>query len=96
MYRPPSDPRDHPAFDRPRRWSLLTGYALVAAFFLSLWVVSHPLAGAVVLAAIVGSFVGVRRASELARCFHDCGGFSFDLGGRVRITIARTDADGAS
>lgn len=96
MYRPPSDPRGHPALDRPRWRSLLAGYASVAAFFLSLWVVSHPLAGAVVLATVVGSVVGARRASELARCFHDCGGFSFDLGGRLRITVTQTDTDGAS
>lgn len=94
MYRPPSDPRNHPAFDHPGQQGILAGYVSVVAFFLALWIISHPLAGVAVLTAIVGSFIGVRRAVGLARCFHDCGGFSFDLGRRVRITITRPSTDG--
>lgn len=96
MSSPPLDPRYRPAIDRPSLESVLAGYALVPAFFLSLWIVSQPLTGTVVLAAIGGLFLGVRRARGLVRCFDECGGFSFDLGENVRITIAQKHTDDSS
>ncbi|WP_226481323.1 hypothetical protein [Natrinema amylolyticum] len=76
--------------------SILAGYALVPAFLLFLWAVSRPLTAAVTLTIAAGLVFGVRRAWRLARCVSDCGGFSFELGGRVRITIAQTQIDDSS
>lgn len=93
MYVPPLDPRDGPAINQPTSRGLLVIYAAMIAFPLLLWIVSQPLAGSVVLVTIVVSAISARRAAKLARCFHDCGGFAFDLGGRVRISITRSQLD---
>lgn len=66
---------------------------MVLAVPLLLWVISQPLAGAVVLSSGIGLLVGVRRASRLIRCFSDCDGFAFDLGGRIRISIRQPHVD---
>lgn len=87
MYRPPPDPRDHPAPQVPTWRGVLVSYVMAAAIPLLFWVVSQPLAGTVVLAAIVGLFISARRGLRLARCFYDCGGFAFNLGGKVQVCI---------
>lgn len=89
MLRPPLDPRDCPLIEQPTWRSILVSYALVAAVPLLLWVISQPLAGTVTLGTIAGLFVGGRRAYKLTRCFYDCQGFTFDLGGKVQITVAQ-------
>lgn len=93
MYGPPSDPRDRSPFDRLSWRSVLAAYAIGAAVPPMLWVVSHPAAGVVVLTVVVVLIVGARRAVRVARCFYDCRGFTFDLGGRVRITVTRSRID---
>lgn len=93
MHEPPSTPRRRRAFDHPSWRGLLASYALAAAFPLALWAVSRPLAGTVVLAATAGLYVGARRAAELVRCLHDCGAFTFDLVGNVRVTVAQAHVD---
>ena len=87
MYRSPMEPPEGPLPRPPNERGLLVGYAMVAAIPLSLWAASSPLAGAVVLGALYGLVVAGRRASRLVRCFHDCGGFHVDLGGRLRIAV---------
>jgi Flp pilus assembly protein TadB len=89
MFRPPKDSRDGPIVEQPTWQRVFVSYGMMAAVFLSLWLVSNPLAGVVALAASAVAVITVRRAAELARCFRDCGGFAFDLGGRVRITVAQ-------
>ncbi|QLG61668.1 hypothetical protein HUG12_07980 [Halorarum salinum] len=74
--------------DQPTWRSVLVSYAAMAAIPLSLWAVSRPLAAVAVLAAAAALFVGVRRAPGLARCYRECRGIAFDLGGTVRVTIA--------
>lgn len=98
MYRPPHSPGS-PALDRatwhrrPTWRSILVSYATIAAIPILLWVVSEPLTGAAVLAAVVGLSIGARRAHRLVRCFHDCRALTFDLGGEVRITVAQPPTD---
>ncbi|WP_433630187.1 hypothetical protein [Halomicrococcus sp. NG-SE-24] len=69
---------------------------MVAAIPLLLWVVSQPLVGSVTLAAVVGLLVGGRRAYRLTRCFYDCQGFTFDLGGKAQITVTQIPIDEAN
>lgn len=92
MSNPPSDPRASPVPDEPTWRGILVSYAAMVAVPLALWFVSQPVVGTVALAGVVGLFVGTRRAYGLVRCLSDCGGFAFDLGGAVRVTIARTSA----
>jgi hypothetical protein len=93
MSRPPFDPRYRPAVEQPSWEGVLASYALVPALLLLLWLISQPRTATVVLTATAGVLLGVRRALELARCVSDCGGFSVDLGGKLRITIAQPHAD---
>ncbi len=89
MNSPPPDPRYHLAPDEPTLQSILAAYAVVAAFPLLLWVISNPLAGAVTVLTTVTLITGARRAVVLVRCFYECQGFTVDLGGKVRITVAQ-------
>ena len=66
---------------------------MMAALFLALVSVSHPLVGATGIVALIGSSIVARRVAGLARCFRDCGGFSYDLGGRIRISVSRPRTD---
>lgn len=95
MYRPPMKPPAGPLPGPPGERSLLVGYAMVAAIPLLLWAASSPLAGAVVLGALYGLVAAGRRASRLVQCFRDCGGFCFDLGGRLRIAVCDPSAETA-
>jgi len=89
MYRPPRDPRNHQVPQVPSWRGILVSYVLVAAIPLLLWVVSQPVTGTVVLAAIGGLFISARRGLRLAHCFYDCGGFAFNLGGKVQVCIVQ-------
>lgn len=93
---PPTDLRHRPGPDRPTWRDILASYALAAAIPLSLWIVSRPLAGAVVLAAVAGLVVAARRAPGVTRCLRDCRGIAFDLGDAVRITVTWDPADDAN
>lgn len=95
MYRPPRALRDSTVADRTSRGGLPAGYALMAAFPLLLLVIAHPVAGSLLFAALLGTVLAARRVRRLVRCLYECGGFAFDLGGRVRITVARPHCDGA-
>ncbi|WP_327050943.1 hypothetical protein [Halomicrococcus gelatinilyticus] len=66
---------------------------MVAAIPVLPWVASRPLVGTAAIAAAGGLVVGGRRAHALVRCFYDCEGFAFDLGGRARITVRQLPAD---
>lgn len=86
--------RERDRAQRETSWrSVLSGYVLLAVFFVGLVAVSYPLDTALALSVAGGLFVGARHAVRLGRCLRDCGAFSLDLGGRVRITVARTDLD---
>lgn len=93
MYRPPSDPRNRIAQKNPTWRNIIVSYLMVIAIPLALWAFSQPVAGAVVIAALVGLFSGARRAYTLARCFEHCQGFAFDLAGKARITVRQIPAD---
>lgn len=69
------------------------GYLMVAAFPVFLWVLSNRLTGITVLTVSAVLVVIVRRALKLIRCFYRCGGFTFDIGGRVRIMISQPCVD---
>jgi hypothetical protein len=60
---------------------------MVAVIPLLVWGVSQPRAGVVVLAAIFGLYIGGRRAYRLTRCFYACQEFTFELGGKIKITV---------
>ena len=90
MSKPLPDPYNRTIFRQTTWRGIFTLSAMVAAVPLLLWGVSQPLAGAAVLAAAGVLSVAVRHARRLVRCFYDCPGLEFDLGGRVRITIAQT------
>lgn len=64
-------------------------YGLVLAFPVLLWIMSNPGAGVVILAAISGLVLLVREGLRLVRCFYDRGEFSFNLGGKIQITITQ-------
>ena len=93
MYRPPLDPRYSPTPGDASWTSILTSYTIAIALFGLMVLVSHPLAITVLLASIVGMALVARGAVGLLRCFHECGEFSVDLGGRVRIAITQTSTD---
>ncbi|WP_458208000.1 hypothetical protein [Haladaptatus sp. NG-SE-30] len=96
MFRPPLDPRDRPLIEHPTWRSVLVSYTLVAAIPILLWVVSQPLTGIVALASIAGLLTGGRRAYRLTRCFYDCQGFTFSVGGKAQITVSQIPTDEAS
>lgn len=87
MYRPPTKPPGGPLPGPPSERSLLVGYAMVVVIPLLLWAASSPLSGAAVLGALYGLVAAGRRATRLVKCFHDCGGFCFEYGGRLRIAV---------
>jgi hypothetical protein len=89
MYRPPRDPRTTRPADSVGWREILTGYGVVLAVPLVLFAISQPLVAAVLAASLVGAAVLGRRTLALARCYERCGGFSFEFGERVRITIAQ-------
>lgn len=93
MSRPPFDPRHRPAVEQPSWRGILVSYALIPVVFLSLWGISHPLTATVIIVATVCLLLTLRRTLNLARCLSNCGGFSIDLGGKIRITIARPQVD---
>lgn len=93
MQRQPPDPRYRPAPEEPTWRGIFAAYAVVAAFPVIFFVASHPLPSAVVLTTAVGLVAAARRTARLVRCFYDCEGIAFDLGGRVRITVAQTPID---
>lgn len=93
MQRRPPGPRRRTAVDQPTWRAIFASYALVAALFLAMWTVSNPVAGAIAFTGFVGLAVGLRRVAELARCFHECGGFTVDLAGKARVAICRPDLD---
>ncbi len=95
MHRPPPDPRKYRTTTDPTWRGILVSYLMVASFPLLLWVVSQPVAGTVVVTAIVGLALGVRHVHKLARCFFECGGFAFELGGKIRVCIAQPSVETA-
>ena len=95
MYRPPTKPPEGPLPGPPDERSLLVGYAMVAAIPLLLWAASSPLAGAVVFGALYALVAAGRRATRLVRCFHNCGGFCFEFGGRLRIAVCDPSVEAA-
>lgn len=90
MSKPLPDPHNHTIFSQTTWRGIFTLSAMVAAVPLLLWGVSQPLAGVSVLVTTGGLFITVRHARRLVRCFYDCQGLEFNLGGRVWITIAQT------
>jgi hypothetical protein len=95
MYRPPSDHRHHHhhRVTEPTWRGVLVSYLSVASIPLVLWMVSQPAAGAVLLAVVAGLAAGTRRGLWLVHCLAECGGFSFDIGEQVRITVTRPGID---
>jgi hypothetical protein len=93
MKRVPPDAPTRPLDERLTWRSILVSYAMMAAVPLLLWVAGRPLLRVTAVAAVVGAFAVARRGAALRRCFYECGGFAFDLGGSVRVTISRPRAD---
>jgi len=69
----------------------VASYALLLAFFVLLWTISHPLVGLSALAALAGLFIGARRAARLRRCFYTCDALTLRPFGSVRITISQVE-----
>jgi hypothetical protein len=93
MHRPPPDPRHRTEPVRPSWRNILVSYATIAVLFLAFVSVSYPLLAVASIVALVGSAVVARRVAGLARCVRDCGGVSYDLAGRVRISVSRPRTD---
>lgn len=96
MYRLRPDPRAPAAHQHPTWRSLVGSVATLALVPLGLWVVSQPLAAAIVLAAVTGLLLGVRRVNRLVRCFQVCQGLTWDLGGLARITVTQIPSEDAN
>lgn len=92
MTRPPGT-RYRTGPQEPTWRSILAAYAVAAAIPALFWLVSYPLAGVAAIAAIVALRAGARRTAGLVRCFRECRGIAFDLGGRVRITVTNPSVD---
>lgn len=89
VYTPVPRSRDDPTIERLTWRDLLASYAMIPGFVVMLWAISYPLTGVLALATLAGLSLGGRRLLDLRRCLDDCGRVVFDLGGQVRISIAR-------
>ncbi|NHN40714.1 hypothetical protein G9C85_03565 [Halorubellus sp. JP-L1] len=92
MSQPPLDPRDRHTYRNPTWRGVLVAYGLLAAVPASLWLLTHPLLGAVAVAAFGGLSVASHRTLELYRCVQTCGGFALDLGDSVQICVGQPAA----
>lgn len=86
---PPLDPRHRPIPNSLTWRGILVGYAALAAFALSLWVVGRPLVRATGLVAAGGLLVGARRGARLAWCLHTCRAVTVGLVGDLQVTVSR-------
>ncbi|WP_135828279.1 hypothetical protein [Halorussus halobius] len=93
MSRPPLDPRYRSALTNPTWRHVLASYAMMVGVPVLVWAASRPLAGVAVVAALVGTAAGTRRASGLVQCFRNCEGFAFDVGDTARVTVTRSPVD---
>lgn len=96
MFKPPLDSRDYILIEEPTWRSVTVSYAMAAALPLLVWIISKPRARTVILAAIWGLFVGGRRAYRLTRRFYNGERFTFNLRGKVRITVTQIPTDDAN
>jgi hypothetical protein len=92
MPKPTSDSYDRSTYYRITWRGVLVSYAMAAAIPVLLWAGSDPAAAALALAGAAGAFVAARYARRVARCVDQCRGVAFDLPGRVRVTVAWTEA----
>ncbi|QZP36356.1 hypothetical protein [Halobaculum magnesiiphilum] len=95
MHRAP-DPSDRTGIEQPSWRSILAGYVLIAGLLASLWAVSNPAAALTLLLAGVAVRRGTPRAAAAVRCVRVCREFTVDLGGRLRITVAKPPVDDAA
>lgn len=87
------DPREGPAFEPPTRSSIFVSYLMMATLPLFIWILSNPVIGFTVIASGVVLIVLSRRLKALKRCFSACGGFAFDIGETVRISISHQPSE---
>lgn len=92
MHRAP-DPSDRTGVEQPSWGSILAGYAAIAGVLATLWAVSNPVAALTVVLAGVAVRRGAPRATAAVRCVRVCREFTVDLGGRLRITVAKPPVD---
>ncbi|MFQ3319291.1 MAG: hypothetical protein ACI8UR_000635 [Natronomonas sp.] len=86
MHKPPA-PRDRPAWNHPTWSGILVGYAMITAFLLSLWVVSHPVMGTLSIAAVAGLAIGARRLYRVVPSISTCRRFTFCPSRDVQVTV---------
>ena len=93
MYVPPASPRD-PPFPHDPTWSdIATGFAVMLAVPVVLWLASYPLVGAASVVGFLGLRAAYRRArARLRRLFDRCC-IVLRIGETVRVTITRTPTD---
>lgn len=93
MFEPPSDlptdTRAEPPASQPRPRGILVGYAVMAAVPLVLWGIANPLAAAVAVAALAGSYAAKDPALAAARCLARCRTITVGLDGWVEVRITR-------
>lgn len=92
MHRAP-DPNGRTGVEQPSWGSILAGYAAIPGVLVTLWAVSNPIAALTVLLAGVAVRRGAPRAAAAVRCVRVCREFTVDLGGRLRITVAKPPVD---
>lgn len=88
-YGRPYHSREHRIHSDPTWTGIFIHFLIIAAIPVLLWTVSQPVTGSIALALVVVGYIGARRVTELLQCFSDCGGFAFNLGGKIEVCITQ-------
>lgn len=93
MYVPPPSPRD-PPFPHDPTWNdVASGFAMVLAVPVVLWLASYPLVGAGTVLGVLGIRLAYRRARARLRHLFDRCCIVLRIGENIRITITRTPGE---
>jgi len=89
----PPDPRHRPRTDDYTWTSVFALVAAVGLVPMALLLLSAPLLGTLLLAAVTAGVVAVVRTARALQCLRRCGGFAVELGERVQVCVVRPNAD---
>lgn len=96
MQRLPLDPRYGSDPERPTWRGILAAYVAIAAIPVLLWMASHPIHGLWAMAGVVALLAVRQRVMDLVRCLRECRAVTVDVGGTLRVTVSRLNADDAN
>lgn len=95
MYLPPNSPRDPPFRHNPSWSDVATGFAVLLAIPVLLWIASYPIVGSATVIGLFGLRAAVRRArARIERLYEQCC-VVFRVGENIRITISRNATETA-